>query len=121
MISLKQYVYETLSQALDPVEVFYFYPSHKAALPNVSYYEAENRTQGQADTIEYLTELAYVVDVWGRDPDQNTQIALTIDQAMSAAGFRRAFAYDLFEPDTGIYHTTMRYRALSDPEGTLYQ
>ncbi|MGI6691161.1 MAG: hypothetical protein GX916_10095 [Clostridiales bacterium] len=121
MIDLKAYVYESLTNALGGTPVHYFYPPINGELPCVSWYEAENRQHSQADTTEYLTEVAYVIDIWSKSAMRNGEIAQTIDQAMSAAGFRRAFAYDLYEPETTIHHKTMRYRALSDPEGVLYQ
>lgn len=120
MVDLKPYVHETLTNAL-AVPVHYFYPPIDGELPCVSWYEAENRHHSQADTLEYLTEVAFVVDVWSRSAVKNSELAQTIDNAMSAAGFRRAFSHDLFEPETKIHHKTMRYRALSDPERKLYQ
>lgn len=121
MIDLKPYVFQTLTNALGAIPVHYFYPPIDGALPCVSWYEAENRHEAQADTIEYLTELAFVIDIWSKSAMTNGETAQTIDQAMSAAGFRRAFAHDLYEPETKIHHKTMRYRAISTPEQVLHQ
>ena len=120
MVDAKQYVYDTLNTAL-VMPVHYFYPPVGAALPCVSYYEAENQFHTQTDGDEYLTSLAYVVDIWSKSAMSNGDTADTIDTAMSAAGFQRAFSHDLFEPDTGIHHKTMRYKALCTQDGTLYQ
>lgn len=120
MIDLKPYVYQTLTNALN-IPVHYFYPPLDPELPCVSYYEAENQFHAQADGDEYLTSLAYVIDIWSNSALSNGETALTIDAAMSAAGFQRSFSHDLFEPDTGIHHKTMRYKALSTQDGTLYQ
>lgn len=120
IVDMKAYVYETLNDAL-VMPVHYFYPPIGAALPCVSYYEAENQFHSQADGNEYLTSLAYVVDIWSKSAMSNGETALTIDAAMQAAGFRRAFSGDLYEPDTGIHHKTMRFKALSTQDGTLYQ
>lgn len=119
MIDLKEYVYQTLS-ALD-IPVHYFYPPENADLPCVSWREAENRVAAQADTNEHLTELAYVIDVWGLSAFVNGQKAAQIDTLMAGAGFRRTFAYDLYEPGTKIHHKTMRYRVISDPQQNLTQ
>lgn len=121
IVDLKAYVYGTLNDALETIPVHYFYPPVGAALPCVSYYEAENQFYSQADSNEYLTSLAYTVDIWSNSAMSNGETAMTIDTAMQAAGFRRAFSSDLFEPDTGIHHKTMRYRVISDPQQNLTQ
>ena len=120
MVDLKPYVHETLTNAL-AVPVHHTYPPIDGELPCVSWYEIENRTHSQADTLEYLTEVAFVVDVWSRSAVKNSELAQTIDSAMSAAGFRRMFALEIPEPEIKIRHYTMRYRALSDQERKLYQ
>lgn len=120
IVDAKQHVYDTLNTALD-MPVHYFYPPIGAALPCVSYYEAENQFHEQADGEEYLTSLAYTVDIWSKSAMSNGDTADTIDTAMNAAGFRRSFSHDLFEPETGIHHKTMRYKALCTQDGTLYQ
>lgn len=120
MVDCQAYVYTTLSTALT-CTVHYFYPPEGHVLPCASYREAENRVHSQADTNEYLTEVAYVIDLWSKSALVNATNAGLVDVAMSAAGFRRTFSYDLFEPDTGIHHKTMRYRALCTQDGILYQ
>lgn len=120
MIDLKPYVYQTLTNALN-IPVHYFYPPLDPELPCVSYYEAENRVDRQADASEYLTELAFVIDVWSNSASANSTQAALIDTAMSEAGFRRAFSHDLYEPDIKIHHKTMRYRAISTPDQVLHQ
>lgn len=121
MLDLKPRVFQTLKNALGQTPVHYFYPPNTSAMPCVSWYEAENRRQAQADGLEYLSELAYVVDIWSNSAMDNGAIAQQIDTAMTGEGFKRAFAYDLYEPEVKIHHKTMRYSAMTNPDGILTQ
>jgi hypothetical protein len=91
--------------------VSYFYPTDEMALPCVSWYEANNREFAQADGDEYQTEVEYIVDIWATTPETTATMGAAVDTQMATLRMKRTFAYDLFEPDTGIHHKTMRYRA----------
>lgn len=119
MIDIKDYVYQHLSMASAPVH--YHYPPENTALPCISYYEAENRVYAQTDTKEHLSEISFVVDIWSKNATKNAELGLEVDTALSDAGFKRMFAYDLYEPETKVHHKTMRYRVLSTQDGELYQ
>ena len=109
MIDLKAYVYDTLNDALT-MPVHYFYPPVGAALPCTSYYEAENQFNAQADGDEYLTSLAYTVDIWSKSALSNGETALTIDAAMhttclslTQAFITRPCATKRYPPKTGYF------------------
>ena len=121
MVDLKATVYNILETALGETPVHYFYPATFNELPCVSWYEIENQRHSQADGVEYLSSVAFQIDIWSRSAMTNGETALTIDEAMTSAGFRRGFAHDLYEIETGIHHKTMRYQALSTQDQTLYQ
>jgi len=101
--------------------VFYHYPASWLALPCVSWRESANRVFARADAQEYLTELNYTIDIWSRSAEENYDIAVRIDVAMAQEGFRRDMCADLFETNTQLHHRSMRYRAVTDAQGGMYQ
>ena len=119
MVDLKAMVYGILETALGTTPVHYFYPATFNELPCVSWYEIENQQHSQADGLEYLSSVAFQIDIWSKSAMTNGETALSIDEAMTSVGFRRAFSHDLYEPE--IHHKTMRYQALSTQDQTLYQ
>lgn len=118
MDSLQPEVFAALT--LTGYAVAYFYPTEGMALPCISFYEANNHEYRQAGGNEYQTEVEYVVDIWAATPEATFTMAAAVDTRLAALRLKRQFAGDLFEPDTGIHHKSMRYRA-TIIGNTIYQ
>lgn len=101
------------------VAVFDQYPESEEAYPCVSFYEAENNEYRLAGGNEYLTQIAYAVDIWGETWAEIDPILHAINSAMQGLGFRREMCGDA--PQPGIRHKTMRYSAILDQDGMVYQ
>ena len=110
MDSLSPEVYTALSAT--GYNVSYAYPQEGVSLPCVSYYEASNRESSQAGGNEFLTEVEYVIDIWGFTPEANATMANAIDVKMAGLGLKRTFSHDLYEAEVRVHHKSMRYRAL---------
>ena len=120
MDSLQAEVYAALSNTGYPVS--YFYPQDGFVLPQITFYESDNREFGQADGNEYITEVEYTVDLWALSPEITSAMALLVDTAMSVLRLKRTFSYDLYEQDTRVHHKNMRYRGLIHiAEQKIYQ
>ena len=119
MITLVERVRDLLAGSAGAV--FYFYPASWVTLPCVAWRESGNRELKQADGREHLAELTYQVDVWAKTVEECRNAAGEIDRRMAAARFRRAYAADLFEAGARLYHRTIRYRAVADEAGNIYQ
>jgi len=76
--------------------------------PCITYYEQNNSPGLVGDGKELTTESVMVIDVWSKG--STTAIAQAVDSVMVSLHFRREFAGDLYESDTGVYHKSMRYR-----------
>ena len=90
--------------------VTYQRPQTWAVMPAVSWSETANREAEQVDGLEYTTEFAYSIDIWGSSQSQVDGVFDLIDTGMRALGFRREFAQDLPDP-SDVRHKTTRYRA----------
>jgi len=101
--------------------VYYHYPAAWSQLPCISWRESGNRELMQADGREALSEVTYTVDVWARLPAEVHEIGERVDKYFAAIRLRREYSADLYESSTGYHHKTMRYRAVIDPEGRIYQ
>lgn len=112
MINIKPLILAEIDKIGIPV--FFFYPSDWAKLPCISYYEASNTEYLRTDDEEQLSEINIQIDIWADKPSENSELALKVDERMDAIGFVRQFCGDLF--NDGIYHKTMRYRAIVDKE-----
>lgn len=119
MNTLQARVKQLLEQTGLPVS--YSYPAAWSRFPCLSWYESGNRVYAQADAREHLTELTYVVDAWADAPEALAVAGLAVDECLAEAGFRRTFAQDLYENRTRLHHRTMRYRAVVDGAGNIYQ
>lgn len=119
MITLADRVRDLLAGAAGAV--FYFYPASWVTLPCAAWRESGNRELHQADGREHLAELSYQVDVWARTVEECRAVADEIERRMAGARFRRAYAADLFEAGTRLYHRSLRYRAVADGAGNIYQ
>lgn len=99
--------------------VIYGYPTDMAGIPRVCWRESENRRYAQADGIEHLTELNYTVDIFAAAEEGADGIADLCDSALTDIGLRREGlrrGYDEYGA-----HLTLRYRALADADGNIYQ
>lgn len=76
--------------------------------PCITYYEQNNSPALVGDGKELTSESVMVIDVWSKG--STTAIAQAVDSVMASMNFRREFAGDLYESDTGVYHKSMRYR-----------
>lgn len=92
--------------------VAYSYPTKDMALPCLSYYEINNREHAQAGGNEFATEVQYQIDCWAANPETLMTMGSAVDSKLALLRLKRQFSLDLFETDTGIYHKTMRYRAI---------
>ena len=120
MIDLRPGVCHALEE-INGEDVYYNYPSNWGALPVVSYYEVNNSDFAQADGKEYLSDIAFQVDIWSKDPDMNVEKSLLIDSRLALMGLRREFSHDLFESGSGLHHRTMRYGCIAKQNETIYQ
>jgi len=119
MITLQNDVKEILAGVCP--QVFYFYPASWTILPCVAWRESGNREIAQADGREHLAEVVYTVDIWSRSAGENAAIAEETDRRMAARRFRRSYSADMFEKASRLHHRIMRYRAVADAEGNIYQ
>lgn len=119
MITLAGRVRDLLSGVCEAV--FYFYPASWVRLPCAAWRESGNRTLKQADGREHLAELTYAVDIWAKTPEECRDVADLIDRRMAAARLRRAYAADLYESGARLHHRALRYRAVADEQGNIYQ
>lgn len=110
MDTLQTEIYTALQATGERVS--YAYPQEGATLPCISFYEAANREFRQVEGREAVTEVEYVVDIWGTTPEGNMAIALSADTQLATLRMKRTFSHDLYETDTRIHHKSMRYRAL---------
>lgn len=119
MITLQDEVKELLAGVCP--QVFYFYPASWAVLPCVAWRESGNREIAQADGREHLAEVTYTVDIWSRSAGENAEISAQVDRRMAARRLRRSYCADVFETATRLHHRIMRYRAVADAAGNIYQ
>ena len=119
MISLAEKVKALLS-GLDAA-VYYFHPQNWLRLPAIAWRESGSRELAQADGREYLAELTYGVEIWSESAEANRDLSRRVDERMTSARFRRDFMADQFDPGTGYYHRSLRYRAVADAAGNIYQ
>lgn len=108
MVDVKNNVKKAL-EAIEGVTAFFYYPNTFNKLPCISYYEASNTPEANADDDEYLSEIAYVLDVWGADDKSVTNIVSRANAAMKTLGFRRVFSHDAHNPGSNARHKTMRF------------
>ena len=101
--------------------VYYYHPQSWITKPVISWRESGNREIGQADGREHLAELTYAIDLWAASPAENEALSGALDARMFAARFRRDYLADLYDARTGLHHRSLRYRAVADAAGNVYQ
>lgn len=121
MISKQESVLGWITQACAGVRVCMNYPASWTSVPCVAVYESQNREYARADGQEHLTELFYTVDIWTEDAQSAADIADAVDQALRARGLRREACAEMFEEKTRYRRRNLRYRAVCDRAGTIYQ
>jgi len=97
----------TLSSLIAGRVIFMTLPD-SPTFPCITYYEQNNAPALVGDGEELTSESVMVIDVWSKG--STTAIAQAVDSVMAGLNFRREFAGDLYEKDTGVYHKSMRYR-----------
>lgn len=111
MIDVKYDVKKALD-GIEGVRAFFYFPNNFATLPCISYYEANNAPNVSADDDEYLSEIIYVVDVWGKSSEIVSDIAIKVDSCLKAIGFRREFSHDISNPESKVRQKTMRFKLI---------
>ena len=119
MISLKETVCSALDGCCDCV--ICGRPAIMRHRPLLTWRESLNRRYAQADGREYLTELNYELDIFADTPEEAGEIAAKADERMQGAGFRRDGGCEFYEEDRQIAHVCLRYRALADADGGIWQ
>lgn len=115
MISLSEQIYGILKTVSDAKQVSFFYPQSWTELPAVTFYEQQNQEYARVDNgHEYLTEVAYQIDVWAKTPEDCLKIATQVNDRLREIGLKREFSADLY--DNGIHHKTMRFGGLVQPD-----
>lgn len=117
MISLKNRVKTALTGACETV--IYGYPLDMADGARVCWRESMSRRFAQADGCEHLAELNYTVDVFDPTAEGADAAAEACDTALCAIGLRREDRRAQLEADCA--HITLRYRAVADADGGVYQ
>ena len=97
----------TLKGLVSDRVIFYALPD-SPVFPSITYYEQNNAPALVGDGNELTSESVMVIDIWATG--STTAIAQAVDSVMAGLNFRREFAGDLQESDTGVYHKSMRYR-----------
>ena len=119
MNTLQMRIKELLGQCGLPVS--YAYPAAWRTFPCCAWRESGSRAYRQADGREHLTELSYTIDVWADAPGSLREASAMIDEVLDDEGIRRVASHDLYETGSRLYHRVMRYRAVVDAEGNIYQ
>lgn len=119
MVDITPRVLAALRQAHP--NVAYAYPQNWAALPQVSYYLLEDAEAARAANREYLSRIAYQVDVWADSPAAVSETALRIDRELARIGLQREYAGDLYDSAAQLHHRTLRYAAAVKRDGAILE
>lgn len=107
MIDVNYEAEKTLA-ALD-CTVVYQHPGEFTRLPAVSYYNITEHGAFYSDNTEDV-QLGYIqADVWAKEPAECGNLAIKVNDAMTAEGWEREMSADVPEKDGKIYHKTMRF------------
>ena len=122
MKNLKPQVYKMLKTIEGVKQVSFFYPQNWAEdkLPAISYFESKNEANRFTfDSGEFLSSIAFTVDIWAFSPSECSSIAEQVDEKATAMGWHREFSMDLYDDSAKIHHKTMRYGGLYQPSTDL--
>lgn len=125
MISLSEQLYNEYAKIQGFNQVSFFYPKTwtENSLPALSFYEQSNSEHIRVDDgQEFLSKVAYQVDVWANKPEECLVLAQKVDEITKAFGLKREFAADLYNQAAQVHHKTLRYGGLIRPDtGEIYQ
>lgn len=108
-MNYKSFVKSTLTPTGVPVE---FQAYTGAAATYITYFCYNEQGEEWAENEEIATGYYIQVDIWSKS--NYTALENQIKTLMLTAGFKRSYARDLYENDTGIYHKAMRFIYLSE-------
>jgi len=115
MLATKQYAYNLLRNDAALVallgsvdKILYAYPNDFNALPVVCYLEQDSRQSAFYNDVGFSDSSSIVIDIWANDT--TTPIATRVDEILTSALYTREYAGDVPDPDTRVFHKTMRFR-----------
>ena len=109
MINIKSEIYNAIKSISENVSDGY--PKDFAIFPAIQYAEELNSTYEFTDGAEQKTEIRFRIDIWNNR--STSDIALQIDNAITALGLKRIYCQDIDEA-TGYKHKQMRYAGIID-------
>lgn len=109
MINVKDQVYNQIENISNNVSDSY--PADWANLPAIQYVEEDNKVYEWVDGEESKSYIRYKIDIWHNR--STSECALSVDQAISSLGLRRALCQDVADP-SGLKHKVMRYEGIID-------
>lgn len=109
MINYKPIINKALKKVCK--NTFFYYPNNFKELPAISYYESVNMPYNNADDNEYLSEIVFVIDIWGDTSSEVSKICKGVNDEMVKIGFTREFSQDVYTKDAPV-HKNMRYKLI---------
>ncbi|ESU71108.1 hypothetical protein T260_15120 [Geobacillus thermopakistaniensis] len=110
-MSLNKLIIDTLKPIGVPVA---FQTYSGTATTYITFFEYNQFSALNADDEEQQTAHFIQVDVWSKG--DYTAIVQQVKDLMTAAGFRRTFETELYEPDTKIFHKVLRFSYVEERE-----
>lgn len=107
MINVKDQIYSALLGVCDNVSDIY--PQTTSIFPAIQYTEEANNVYEKTDEAEQLAYLRYRIDIW--NTGSTSQLALDVDEAVSALGLVRTSCMDVADP-RGLRQKQMRYEGI---------
>ncbi len=86
----------------------YQYPKTWAELPTVSFYNLTEAPEFSTDNAEDIQQGTIQVDIWAAEPQDTGDMAVKINDVLTADGWYREMSRDI-PPVDDVYHRTMRY------------
>lgn len=118
MVSLSEQIYGILKTLSGAKQVSFFYAQSWENLPAITFYEQNNSEDVRVDNgHEFLTRVAYQIDIWAKTPEENLKIAEQVNDKLREIGLKREFSADLY--NAGIHHKTMRFGGKVQPDTEL--
>lgn len=75
----------------------------------ITFFDYNESAALRSDDIKKRTGYYYQVDVWSKDGDTRDQLAIQVENLLTANGFTWRSGNSDYEPDTKVYHKVMRY------------